>query len=524
VLAFAAGLLLLGLPGAAAARGCDLRGTAAADRLTGGWPGEVLCGLRGDDALSGRTGDDRVDGGPGNDRLSGGSGNDRLDGGDGNDEVGKPSDFGAERGDDTMYGGPGNDRIESGQGDDWVDAGPGDDVVRMGFGDDRLARGGDGVDRLFGENGNDGSRSGEGGLLGGKGQDRVDGGDGNDVVVANSGADELSGGDGDDLIWALDFERNSTTLMDPAGGGVPGDNTIDCGAGNDMAVIDLADDRNRPIGCEYVIVVRSADSYCSPLARWLASGPLKTSLLSSGRYPPNANRVLQTTSPFAEKPARPVDENSMRSCADYGARFLVDPTDDPRPNVRGTEEPDVLTALLNAVGLRLEGAIEDAVASVFNAGEGDDTVNGSEGSDTVLAGPGDDTVYGLGGDDGSLEGEDGNDRLFGGDGNDLVFGRAGDDMLYGGPGDDYLEGGRGDDGLSGGDGHDELYGGYGADRLKAGPGNDALYAYDGTRDVVDCGPGIDEAEADRYDELHGCERVLRPATRKKQRKKSKRRG
>jgi hypothetical protein len=30
---------------------------------------------------------------------------------------------------------------------------------------------------------------------------------------------------------------------------------------------------------------------------------------------------------------------------------------------------------------------------------------------------------------------------------------------------------------------------------------------------------VDEVEADRYDELHGCERVLRPAAKKQRRAK-----
>jgi Ca2+-binding RTX toxin-like protein len=571
-------LLLLALlacalvPQAADARHCDRRGTAAKNRLMGGWPGEVLCGLGGNDLLDGRTGNDTLDGGSGDDRLRGGSGNDRLLGGPGDDELGLQDDFAAERGDDRMDGGAGNDRIDAGQGDDRVDAGPGDDVVEMGYGDDRVALGGEGTDRIDGSNGNDGSRVDGGGLfggpgddlvlggggddvlrgdsrpaggpgddvllggggndeisgdegddllIGGKGQDTLDGGAGSDVLVGSSGADTLLGGDGDDLVWALDFQPNSTDLVDPEVFSAPGDNQIDCGPGNDMVVLDLDDERSMPVNCEYVVVVRSEQSYCSPVARWLASGPIKSSLLDLGHYPPNGNRVLQSASPFPEKPAWPVTEDAMRSCADYGARYLVDPTDDPRPNVRGTPGPDELwpappTAVIATARARADLTVP-AGATIFNAGAGDDHVMGSDGPDTVLGGDGDDVIRGLGGDDASLEGEKGDDEIRGGAGDDLLFGRTGDDVLYGEDGHDYLEGGRGEDVLSGGAGDDQLYGGFDRDRLRGGSGDDTLSAYDGERDLVDCGPGDDTAEVDRLDVVRGCEHVLRPARKKRRR-------
>jgi hypothetical protein len=218
------------------------------------------------------------------------------------------------------------------------------------------------------------------------------------VLAGGSGADTLLGGPGDDLVWATDFERNSTDVLDPAFLAAPGDNVIDCGEGNDMVVVDLADDRGMVVNCEYRIVLRSVRSDCSPVSRWLHGGRLKpSSLLDLSRYPANANRVLDSASPFAEKPARPTDEASMLSCSDYAARYVTDPTDDLRPNVRGTIGDDVLLAVpagqVADIRSAMLGGSPDG-ASVFNACEGNDVVTGSPGADTVLGGDGEDRIDG----------------------------------------------------------------------------------------------------------------------------------
>ena len=139
-------------------------------------------------------------------------------------------------------------------------------------------------------------------------------------------------------------------------------------------------------------------------------------------------------------------------------------------------------------------------------------------------------------DDDVLFGSSFGDRLYGRQGRDLLRGRAGNDCLYGGEGADVLDGDGGDDTLSGGDGRDRLFGGAGNDRLLGGAkgdemhgdagndqlfpgtgrdrvwggaGNDVISARDGSRDVIDCGAGLDRVTADRRDRLRGCERVSR---------------
>ena len=88
------------------------------------------------------------------------------------------------------------------------------------------------------------------------------------------------------------------------------------------------------------------------------------------------------------------------------------------------------------------------------------------------------------------------EELEGGDENDVICGLGGDDTIDGGGGDDILLGGVGDDVIVGGPGEDELYGEGGDDRLEA---------RDGSRDLLDGGPGRDHVDAGWLDEATGEE-------------------
>jgi len=117
-----------------------------------------------------------------------------------------------------------------------------------------------------------------------------------------------------------------------------------------------------------------------------------------------------------------------------------------------------------------------------------------------------------------MYGGTGNDRLYGFEGNDAMYGEGGDDRMDGGNGDDNMNGGDGNDAMygespmelvggndnmNGGDGNDAMYGNLGADTITGGDGDDKIYhgqvlgpqstTSDGSKDTIDCGPGIDEA-------------------------------
>jgi hypothetical protein len=91
-------------------------------------------------------------------------------------------------------------------------------VVAHGGGGDDGRGGALGADRLFGDDGND--------RLDGKGgDDTLDGGTGEDTIIGGPGQDQIIGGVGDDTIDTRD-------------GGL---DTVDCGAGSDLATTDPAD-------------------------------------------------------------------------------------------------------------------------------------------------------------------------------------------------------------------------------------------------------------------------------------------
>jgi len=107
----------------------------------------------------------------------------------------------------------------------------------------------------------------------------------------------------------------------------------------------------------------------------------------------------------------------------------------------------------------------------ITGGAGDDVIYGQGGFDIINGNMGKDAIRGQDGNDWVVGGKD-NDQLYGGAGDDIVYGNMGDDfcsgeagadLVRGGQGDDYLEGGEGADWMSGDRGNDQISGGAGAD-------------------------------------------------------------
>src|SRR4051812_43702600 len=246
--------------------GKDQLQTYGADHAT-------LDGGPGDDLLKGWQSNDTLLGGPGNDEINGSGGDDHIEGGDGNDAISP----------DTYYG-PGNDYVDGGPGidkvDDWSipsddyhppinvsmdgvanDGRPGeaDNVLNVerieshvsgalagGAGDDEFtvwANIDEGNSTLLGNGGNDK-------LTTGDYQDTLDGGPGNDVINGGFGNDVLTGGPGQDTILADATSAScgwfAYTCKIPFGNDVvnarDGEvDTIDCGVGEDRAIVDAID-------------------------------------------------------------------------------------------------------------------------------------------------------------------------------------------------------------------------------------------------------------------------------------------
>jgi hypothetical protein len=97
----------------------------------------------------------------------------------------------------------------------------------------------------------------------------------------------------------------------------------------------------------------------------------------------------------------------------------------------------------------------------------------------------------------------------------IVTGTSGNDRLLGTSRADVLRGLAGNDQLAAGRGNDFLDGGAGRDTYDAGLGNDLIAAsYDGARDVVRCGAGVDAVNVDLADAVsRDCELVGRRLSR-----------
>jgi hypothetical protein len=97
-------------------------------------------------------------------------------------------------------------------------------------------------------------------LVGGAGNDRIDGGPGNDVIIGGPGVDRLIGGPGSDTILAADGNRD----------------LIDCGVGNDRAVVDGFD-----------VVGKSCESVQTASSSTPTTEPPPTAPTATATAPPN---------------------------------------------------------------------------------------------------------------------------------------------------------------------------------------------------------------------------------------------
>ncbi len=126
-----------------------------------------------------------------------------------------------------IVGGQGNDRLQGTRGDDDIRGNAGHDHLLGGRGNDRLD-GGSGDDILWGDRGQDTLLGGDGNdrLHGGRDNDTLEGGAGDDRLYGDQGNDYLNGGDGNDLLYG---DQGNDTLI----GGL-GNDTLRGGAGNDV--------------------------------------------------------------------------------------------------------------------------------------------------------------------------------------------------------------------------------------------------------------------------------------------------
>lgn len=222
-------------------------------------------------------------------------------------------------------------------------------------------------------------------VLGGSGNDVLNGNDVGNRLIGNDGDDSVAGGGGDDRLYAGASDTGNDLVAGDAGNDI-----IGLAAGNDIGIGDVHDGDN--------------DSSDTP-----GDG-------SDTMFGGEGDDVMITGSY--------INDGTDLTYAGAADGALVG-------NVSGTAS-DVAYA-------------GDGADFVYGAG-GNDTLGGGLGADQVLAGGGNDVIYAGKGDFAdTLSGGDGNDLIFNGGGNDEVSGGAGNDTLWGGPGNDTLEGGAGAD-------------------------------------------------------------------------------
>ena len=283
--------------------------------------------------------------------------------------------------------------------------------------------------------------------------ENVVGGNGNDTLNGNAGANELSGGDGNDTLNGAGGNDTLYGLVgsDVLNGGF-GDDTLHGGAG--------ADTLNGGLGKDKL-------------------------------YGGNGNDVL--------------DGGSQTDIVDGGAgndTIVIYTGMDSDDIIGGTGTDTLDVSSRSDHGLTMDlGAGTYTLQGVGNTISGVEIIKATQIADTILTGNINGiTVFGNGGND-TLIGGAGDQTLNGGAGNDHLEGGYDTDILNGGAGNDHLEGGLGADTLNGGDNDDVLIGGLQTDIIDGGAGNDTILIHTGEHsDNITGGSGTDTLDvSDRSD-------------------------
>ena len=488
------------------ANGNVLFGLGGNDEMDGGDGADTIYGGDGDDTLQGNAGGDYIDGGNGTDTIafatavslnlttnvqSGEGVGDTyvsmerfLGSPDADSMVGNSAAqyFGGGAGDDALYGMGGEDTLAGGAGNDLLDGGAGADMVSYasataavtldlnfdrGDGTFGKVTGGDSGDSFNSIEDAEGTDFND--VLRGRPNvsNKLVGGAGNDELDGRGGYDLLLGGSGDDRLILNGNEQ----LVD---GGFGGFDTIE-GAGT--AIFDFGANSFSVNGLSIFQVVDIEGAQGRDGNDRLIGNFLNLTLRGGG----GSDVIQGWGGDNVLEGGAGADELFFGAGYDYAdyrssnAAVLVD--------IRS-----FIKTGGDATGDSWLDLPEGLLASAHN-----DSLGGSEGDNRILARAGNDYVSGYGGAD-TVDGGEGNDSLEGGLGADIVQGGDGNDILSDNEevllrsgaddgADDTLQGGAGNDTLMAMGGHDELDGGTGVDSLTGGAGNDT-YTVDEAADIV----------------------------------------
>ena len=329
--------------------------------------------------------------------------------------------------------------------------------------------GGSGDDKLQGTGANE-TIVGKGGLdvlLGGGGDDNLDGGDGDDLLEGGPGEDVLTGGKGEDTISYL------YSAMMPATGEGPNPEqkvTINLNAqlalGGDADGDEFGNDIENVQGAMHAENALTGDRRDNKL--W---GGMFADVLIGG----SGDDSLYGMGGMDELEGGRGDDLLVGGA--HGDSLIGGAGDDTA-SYAGSDMPvTVRLHASQAMGGHAEGDMFDDMVTVeydvFGDGDDEDRVTGRD-SESV---PDIENLTGSGHGD-ILAGDSRDNVIMGGKGNDKIYGgpHGGNDELHGDAGDDHIFGGRGDDELHGGAGNDMLFGGKGADIFMGGFGDDKIFA------------------------------------------------
>jgi Ca2+-binding RTX toxin-like protein len=322
----------------------------------------------------------------------------------------------------------------------------------------------------------------------GDGQNIVVGGFGDDVITTGAGADIVLGDDG--LVDYVSADGDSTdidVIQSTSTTEFGGADTIVTSGGDDIVIggraddlIDAGDGDNLVIGDSGMITADAVD------APQMAGQPITLGLVESIQLDDGGNDAITTGT------------GNDIVLGGFGGDLLA--TGEGDDTVFGDNGLIAYTEAVPSLIQPTDTVAETGGDDTIDAGNGDNVVFGGVGSDTVTTGSGADVVIGdngavvndstgelvqvitgdpaLGGDD-IIETGDGNDIAMGGAFNDIVTSDGGDDILFGDGGSVTIGGGGAGlliesiDTLIGG--NDTLNGNGGADILIGGQGDDLLY-------------------------------------------------
>ncbi|RVT92293.1 DUF4214 domain-containing protein [Rhodovarius crocodyli] len=346
----------------------------------------------------------------------------------------------------------------------------------------------------------------------GAGDDRIDGGPGDDIVVGiAAGRDTLIGGSGNDsLTWSWTTSAPllidlSQTTIDVGGTLITGFETLNLttGSGNDTLLMQniasatggsfslgAGDDLVMLDNTARTLSLNMGDGYDTLVANLATSSQVSIRYLN---YYPGQPWYTALTTAEGLKVTLSVD-------AYYTAGSMSGPERLVLTAGSGNDDLSTLSMIRGIRSAELHGGAGD---DVLGTTAGDDVLDGGDGTDTVIitsaaeapirlgvttpqrSAAGFDTLLNIEnltgsgwliGDGGAnvLTGRWTSDRLEGGDGDDTLYGDFADEATSGYTSDDVLLGGAGNDSLFGRYGRDILAGGSGANTVDGGSGIDTL--------------------------------------------------